>query len=61
MSVYVLVAIIKKRLQIEVTLYIILQILTVTIFERSPLLQVLTEPDVKALIPIPYSQLNLFD
>jgi len=60
-SVYVLVAIIKKRLQIEVTLYTILQILSVTIFERSPLLQILTEPDVKALIPIPYNQLNLFD
>jgi len=43
-SVYVLVAIIKKRLQIEVTLYIILQILSVTIFERSPLLQVLQSP-----------------
>lgn len=43
-SVYVLVAIIKKRLQIEVTLYTILQILSVTIFERSPLLQVLQSP-----------------
>ena len=37
-SVYVLVAIIKKRLHIDATLYTILQILSVTIFERNPLL-----------------------
>ena len=37
-SVYVLFAIIKKRLHIDATLYTILQILSVTIFERNPLL-----------------------
>jgi hypothetical protein len=41
-SVYVLVAIMKKRLKIEASLYTILQVLSVTIFERMPLLQVLT-------------------
>ena len=60
-SVYVLVAIIKKRLHIEATLYTILQILSVTIFERNPLLQVLTHCDYNALSPISYKQLNLFD
>jgi IS4 transposase len=41
-SVYLLVAIMKKRLKIEASLYTILQVLSVTIFERVPLLQVLT-------------------
>ena len=41
-SVYVLVAIMKKRLKIEASLYTIFQVLSVTIFERMPLLQVLT-------------------
>ncbi len=42
-SVYVLVSIMKKRLKIEASLYTILQVLSVTIFERMPLIQVLTE------------------
>src|SRR5262249_25537218 len=42
-SVYVLVAIIKKRLGVELSLYTILQILSVTLFEKVSLLQVLTE------------------
>ena len=37
----------KKRLKIEASLYTILQILSVTIFERMPLLQVLTDGDYK--------------
>ncbi|MBK5275576.1 MAG: transposase [Desulfuromonadales bacterium] len=41
-SVYVLVDLMKKRLKIEASLYIILQVLSVTIFERMPLLQALT-------------------
>ena len=60
-SVYVLVAIIKKRLYLEASLYTILQILSVTIFERLPLLQVLTESDCKTNAPNIYKQLNLFD
>ena len=44
-SVYLLVAIMKKRLKIEVSLYTILQVLSVTIFERMPLLQALTKED----------------
>lgn len=39
-SVYVLVAIIKKRLGLELSLYTILQILSLTLFEKMPLLQV---------------------
>ena len=60
-SVYVLIAIIKKQLHLEASLYTILQILSVTIFERLPLLQVLTEPDYKTNNPVMYNQLNLFD
>jgi len=48
-SVYVLVAIIKKRLGLDLSLYTILQILSVTLFEKVPMLQVLTsfEPETK--------------
>ena len=42
-SVYVLVAIIKKRLHIEADLYTMLQILSLTLFERTPLNQILTD------------------
>lgn len=59
-SVYVLVAIIKKRLNIELSLYTILQILSITIFERSPLLQVLTGKDYKEEISPEQKQLKLF-
>ena len=41
-SVYVLVAIIKKRLNLDLSLYTILQILSVTMFEQVPIIQVLT-------------------
>ena len=48
-SIYVLVAIIKKRLNVRHSLYTILQVLSVTAFEKAPLTQVLrdfTETDV---------------
>ena len=41
-SVYVLVAIVKKRLNLSASLYEILQILSLTMFERTPLDQLLT-------------------
>ena len=41
-SVYVLVAIMKKRMQINLSLYTILQILSITLFEKKPILQVFT-------------------
>ncbi len=43
-AVYVLVAIVKKRLQLAASLYTILQILSVSLFEKMPLLQALTAP-----------------
>lgn len=42
-SVYVLVAIIKKRLRLKPSLYTILQIFSVNIFEKTPVLQLLTK------------------
>ncbi len=49
-SVYVLVAIVRKRLRMDASLYQILQILSVTLFEKEPILQVLAtyaeEPNV---------------
>jgi len=41
-SIYVLVAIVKKQLDLDASLYTILQILSVTLFEKTPILQVLT-------------------
>jgi len=59
-SVYVLVAIMKKRLKIEASLYTILQVLSVTIFERIPLLQALTDIDYNNKVDQNSNQLILF-
>ena len=59
-SVYVLVAIVKKRLGLDLSLYTILQILSVTIFERMPLIQTLNESHRKTEKPDFSNQLNLF-
>lgn len=60
-SVYVLVAIIKKRHNCEASLYTILQILSLTLFERTPLIQLLTNCEVDMNNVISPNQLNLFD
>jgi len=44
-AAYVLVAIIRKPLGLEASLYQILQILSVTLFEKTPILQALQEAD----------------
>jgi len=59
-SVYVLVAIVRKRLGLEVTLYQILQILSVTLFEKTPILQALQPLDSQENLPDSANQLNLF-
>jgi hypothetical protein len=59
-TIYVLVAIIKKRMKIELSLYTILQILSILIFEKMPILQALTETDYKNKITSGPIQLNLF-
>jgi len=60
-SVYVLVAIVRKRLGLEVSLYQILQILSVTLFEKTPILQALQSPDSQDDLLVSANQLNLFD
>ena len=60
-SVYLLIAIVKKRLKIEISLYTFLQILSVHIFEKSPILELINELDYKTKIPYQVNQLNLFD
>jgi len=60
-SVYVLVAIIKKRLHLEASLYTILQIFSVTLFEKTPLLQVLTDFSIDDSDHESDNQLNLFN
>jgi len=60
-SVYVLVAIVKKELELEQSLYTILQILSVTLFEKTPLLQAIAQTGHTAQSGKFYNQLNLFD
>jgi len=60
-STYVLVAIMKKRMKIDLTLYTILQILSISLFEKKPIYQVLTESDYKNEITSTHIQLKLFD
>ena len=60
-SVYVLVAIIKKQLKLEASLYTILQILSVTVFEKAPLLQSLTGRGMVIQPDNHQNQLKLFD
>ena len=60
-SVYVLVAIIKKRLNLQASLFQLLQILSVTMFERTPLHQLLTLKPTDSPTSIFDNQLNLFE
>ena len=60
-SVYVLVAIVKKRLQISASLYQILQILSLTLFERTQLDQLLARSIYEDLEDLEAKQLILFD
>jgi len=59
-SVYVLVAIVKKRLNLDASLYTLLQILSVTLFEKMPLQQALAAGEPLMENPMPNNQLNLF-
>jgi hypothetical protein len=58
-SIYVLVAIVKKRLKLDRSLYSILQILSVSLFEKTPILQVLSAADCENDTPYDDNQLNL--
>lgn len=60
-SVYLLVAIVKKHLKLNPSLYTILQIISVTVFEKTPLLQALLHSDHTSHNDHPCKQLTLFD
>jgi len=60
-SVYVLVAIVRKRLALEASLYQILQILSLTLFEKTPILCALQAIDQDANFAENVNQLILFD
>jgi IS4 transposase len=59
-SVYVLVAIVKKRLNLDASLYTLLQILSVTLFERMPIQQAFPGGANRTPEGAPCNQLNLF-
>ena len=60
-STYVLVAIMKKRMKIDLSLYTILQILSISLFEKMPIYQALTDNDYKNKITSNHIQLKLFE
>ena len=60
-SVYVLIAIIKKRLNLSASLYELLQILSLTVFERVPLFQLFTRSEPMDDLTSYQNQLNLFN
>jgi hypothetical protein len=59
-SVYVLVTLVKKRLALDASLYTLLQILSVTLFEKMPIYQTLAQDDPKCDTLQVTNQLNLF-
>jgi hypothetical protein len=60
-SVYVLVAIIKKQLKLDSSLHTLLQILSLTLFEKLPLQQVVVETAPVNSDIVLHNQLNLFE
>jgi len=60
-SVYVLVAIVKKRLNCSSTLYEMLQILSLTMFERTPINQLLSQRPQASDERMSPNQLSLFE
>ena len=60
-SMYVLVAIVKKELHLEVSLYRMLQICSVAIFEKTPILEALSQPEDQSTLDHGCKQLILFN
>ena len=60
-SIYLLVAIVKKKLDLPASLYTLLQVLSVTLFEKMPISQVLQQKDYTNLETAEPNQLILFD
>ncbi len=60
-SVYVLVAIVRKRLNAKTSLYQILQVFSLTLFEKTPISRALQQVDSQNDLPCSANQLNLFN
>jgi len=60
-SVYVLVAIVRKRLRLETSLFQVLLVLSVTLFEKVPILRALQASDSQDDLSCSGNQLILFD
>jgi IS4 transposase len=58
---YLLVAIVKKRLRLEHSLYTLLQIFSLTLFEKVPINELFTKNDYNLTSPVGDKQLKLFD
>ena len=61
MAVYVLVAIIRKRLNRPHPIYTIVQVLSLTPFEKTPIPHVPSRIDDPLLVEVPSNQLELFE
>jgi hypothetical protein len=59
--VYVLVAIVKKRLSVKASLYEMLQILSLTLFEKTHILQLFSDIPAQTSLSDTDNQLNLFN
>jgi len=60
-STYVLIAIVKKELQLEASLYTLLQILSVSVFEKTEISRAFQADSYRFSDPLVANQLNLFD
>jgi hypothetical protein len=60
-STYVLVAILRKRLRLEASFYQILQILSLTLFEKMPILRALEDTDSQNELGADANQMILFE
>ena len=60
-STYLLIAIVKKRMNLDISLYTFLQILSLTLFEKGDILQLVRETEYKITDNENCNQLNLFD
>ena len=60
-STYVLIAIVKKELHLDASLYTLLQILSVSVFEKTPISWALQPDATRTIAPPLANQLNLFD
>jgi Transposase DDE domain len=60
-SVYVLVAIVRKRLKLDASLYTLMQVFSVTVFEKAPVESVISQTAYSSEYDVDDNQLNLFN